>query len=427
METPTMTPIDLLPSETEPTQSSDKLNTGGVAHSSKERDLTPDIQAADISTLNTGNRAFALDLYQAVRSDNGNLFFSPYSISLALAMTYGGARSTTAQQMDDTLHFSLPDEQIHAGFNALNLELANRAEETDVSPGFKLNIANSAWIQYDRPIEQDYLDLLAENYAASLYLTDYASDPDGSRQAINDWVSQETEGKIEDLVPAGAIDIMTRLVLANAIYFNAAWQNTFSQDLTENAPFYLIDGTQVSVPMMTQLGPKSYGYTAGENYKAVELPYSDGQLSMVIMMPNDGDFEVFEANLTTESLAEILGNLRNHQVELKMPKFRIESEFGLSNALQQMGMSAAFDPQSADFSGIDGTKDLFISDVVHKAFVDVDEEGTEAAAATAVIIGVTSMPVTELQLTIDHPFIFLIQDKPTGTILFLGRVLNPES
>jgi serpin B len=328
--------------------------------------------------------------------------------------------------MAETLHFRLPNEQVHAGFNTLDLELTSRNHEGDeMMPGFKLNVANSAWAQYDRPFEQDYLDLLAENYDAGLNLTDFVQDPEGSRQAINGWVSEETEGKIEDLIPPGAIDILTRLVLANAIYFNAAWQNVFEPTLTEDSPFYLLDGSQVKVSMMTHSSIPRLGYVRGDDFQAVELPYNGGELSMVIIVPKESTFRDFEANLTADQLSEILANLRYQQVELHMPKFAFESEFGLADKLKQLGMQNAFNPEAADFSGIDGTQEMVIKDVIHKAFVDVDEEGTEAAAATAVIIGLTSMVETQAQMTVDLPFIFLIQDKPTGTLLFFGRVLDP--
>jgi serpin B len=425
-----MVPTDPPTQETDPTQSSEEAPTAapqsGVAHSAKERSPAPNISLTELENLSAGNSAFAVDLYQSIREGDGNLFFSPYSISLALAMTYGGARGQTAQQMAEVLHFSLPDEQVHAGFNALDLELGSRNNEGDeMMPGFKLNIANSAWAQYDRPFEQDYLDLLAENYGAGLYLTDFSQDPEGSRLAINEWVSEETEEKIEDLIPPGAIDALTRLVLANAIYFNAAWQTVFDANLTEEAPFYLLDGSQINVPMMAHSSATHLGYVRGDGYQAVELPYNGGQLSMVLLVPEADSFADFEANLTTEQLAQILGSLKYQQVEFRMPKFTFESDLGLASTLKQLGMQDAFTPEAADFSGIDGTREMVIKDVIHKAFVDVNEEGTEAAAATAVIIGLTSMVNTEVQMTVDHPFIFLIHDKPTGTILFLGRVLDP--
>jgi serpin B len=269
------------------------------------------------------------------------------------------------------------------------------------------------------------MDLLAENYDAGLFLTDYVTDSEGSRLAINEWVSKKTKGKIEDLIPAGAINTLTRLVLANAIYFNAGWQNTFDEELTEEAAFTLLDGSQKSVEMMATSDSESFGYIAGDDFQAVELPYIGGELSMVILLPDENKFEAFEANLDAVKLFELQKNMEIKQVELQMPKFEFESEFGLVSILSQMGMQAAFDPQVADFSGIDGTRELSISDVIHKAFVSVDEKGTEAAAATAVVFRSTSMPMTDIQLRIDRPFIFLIQDKPTGTILFFGRVLDP--
>jgi len=419
------TETDANPNDVEETTSGD--SESNVAHSAKTRNPNPNIDEIELKELAAGNSAFAMDLYQVLQEGGSeNLFFSPYSISLALAMTYGGARGETAQEMAGTLHFSIPDESVHAGFNALDLELASRNNEGDeMMPGFKLNIANSTWAQYDRPFEQAYLDLLAENYDAGLYLTDYVGNPEGSRLAINEWVSDETEGKIEDLIPEGAINALTRLVLANAIYFNAGWQSTFDEDLTEDTAFTLLDGSQISVSMMSTSDAERFGYAAGEGYQAVELPYNGGQLSMVVLIPEAGEFEAFEASLDPEKLSDLLKDMEIKQVELQMPKFSFESEFGLVGVLRQLGMQAAFDTQVADFSGIDGTKDLSISDVVHKAFVGVDEKGTEAAAATAVVFRLTSMPITDVQLTIDHPFIFLIQDKPTGTILFLGRVLDP--
>jgi serpin B len=426
-EVPTMIPTEAAQADAPETGNSTIPGPESkVAHSAKVRDTNPVLEECQLTALAAGNNAFAADLYQALQNGGSNLFFSPYSISLALAMTYGGARGDTAEEMAETLHLTLPEAGVHNGFNALDLALASRNNEGDeMMPGFKLNVANSAWVQYDRPFEQAYLDLLAESYDAGLYLTDYVKDSEGSRLAINDWVSEETEGKIEDLIPQGAINALTRLVLANAVYFNAGWQNTFDEDLTEEGDFTLLDGSQVTVPMMATSDPQPFGYAAGEDYQAVELPYNGGQLSMVIVVPEVGQFEPFEAGLDSDKLTDLLDALETKQVELKMPKFSFESEFGLVSVLRQLGMGSAFDPQSADSSGIDGSRDLFISDVIHKAFVSVDEEGTEAAAATAVVFRMTSLPVTDVQMTIDSPFIFLIRDKPTGTLLFLGRVIDP--
>jgi serpin B len=407
--------------------SDSKPSASGLAQVAKTRAQNPNIDQDSLQALVSGNCAFGLNLYQILReSGEDNLFFSPYSISLALAMAYSGARGETAQEIAETLHFSLSEGLLHAGFNALDLEITNRDNKEDETiPGFKLNVVNSAWVQYDRPFEQAYLELLAENYGAGLSLTDYAKDPEEARMAINAWVSDETNGKIEELIPAGAINALTRLVLVNAIYFNASWQITFKEDQTAETTFTLADGSQKLVPMMSTVGSERFGYAIGDNYQIVELPYHGGQLSMILILPDEGTFDAFESSLDVDQLAEVLKDIQIKQVELQMPKFSFESEFELVGMLRLLGIQAAFDQQNADFSGIDGTKELSISHVFHKAFVLVDEKGTEAAAASAVLFRLRSIPVTDVQIAIDRPFIFLIQDKPTGTVLFLGRVLDP--
>jgi serpin B len=369
----------------------------------------------------TGNSAFALDLYQALRSQPGNLFYSPYSISLALAMTYAGARGETETEMADVLHFTLPQDQLHAAFNGLDVQLNREVEGEEQS--FQLNIANSIWGQQNFAFQPDFLDTLAVNYGAGLRLVDYAADPEAARQQINAWVEDETQDKIKDLIPAGALDPLTRLVLANAIYFKAAWQNQFEQNNTEDAPFTLLDGSQVDVPTMRQ--SEGMNYAAGDGWQAVELAYEGGRQSMLILLPAEGQFEAFEASLNTARLDDILNAMEWTTVELALPKFSFESEFELNRALAELGMPVAFDAERADFSGMTGESNLYISDVIHKAFVDVNEEGTEAAAATAVIMRLESMPIDPVQMQVDHPFIFMIRDNETGSILFTGRVVNP--
>ncbi|MEN4100873.1 MAG: serpin family protein, partial [Anaerolineaceae bacterium] len=359
--------------------------------------------------------------YQALREQPGNLFYSPYSISLALAMTYAGARGDTAAQMADVLHFELTQEQLHPAFNKLD-ETLNREVEGVEQP-FQLNIANSIWGQRDFEFEADFLDVLAENYGAGLRLVDFAQAAEAARQQINSWVEEQTQDKIKDLIPEGALDSMTRLVLANAIYFKAAWQSQFDAANTQDAPFTLLDGSQVNAPTMRQTG--SMNYAAGDGWQAVELAYEGGRQSMVILLPATGEFEAFEAGLDAARVAEILGAMQFTSVELALPRFSFESEIQLNELLAAMGMPQAFVPDQADFSGMRALRDLYISAVLHKAFVDVNEEGTEAAAATAVIVSVTSLPVDIQQMQIDRPFIFLIRDIETGSILFAGRVLNP--
>ena len=399
---------------------------GDVMQSEKERVTSPDVNKADLATLVDGNSAFAFDLYQALREADGNLFYSPYSISLALAMTYAGARGDTTQQMADTLHFALPQNSLHPAFNSLDLELGRRGEgaEGKDGEGFRLNIVNAIWGQEDYKFLAEFLDLLAENYGAGLRILDFINAPEESRITINNWVSEQTEGRIEDLIPQGLIDALTRLVLTNAIYFNAAWQYPFNEEMTEDKPFYLLDGDEITVPMMKQA--EMFGYVEGDGYQAVELPYDGGELSMVILLPRAGQFEAFEGSLNARQVSAIPGKLERRQVTLSMPRFEFESSFGLKKALTAMGMPAAFS-MSADFSGMTGNRNLFIADVVHKSFVSVDEAGTEAAAATAVVMSLTAVPGNPVEVNIDHPFIFLIRDIETGAILFIGRVVNPNA
>jgi serpin B len=399
---------------------------GELLQSDEPRDTAPGVSAPDLNTLVEGNSTFAFDLYQQLRGTEGNLFYSPYSISLALAMTYGGARSQTEEEMADALCFILPQDKLHPAFNELALELASRGEgaQGKDSEGFRLNIVNALWGQRDYTFLADFLDMLAVNYGAGLRVLDFISAPEESRTTINDWVSDQTEGRIEELIPAGLINPMTRLVLTNAIYFNAAWLYPFEEDMTQDGTFYLIDGSEVTVPMMRQ--QETFGYTEGDGYQAVELPYDGEELSMVILLPATGQFEAFEAALDAEQVDRIIESLEYQKVNLTMPRFEFDSSFSLKDALSALGMPIAF-TEMADFSGMTGNQELFIADVVHKAFVSVDEAGTEAAAATAVAMESMSMPLEPVAVTIDRPFIFLIRDIETGAILFVGRTLDPSA
>ena len=425
-----------------PEAGTDLLGAGSssstVAKSQKQRATAPVVDESELRQLVGGNTGFALALYQVIRESEDNLFYSPYSISVALAMTYAGARGATAEQMADTLHFTLPEKRLHPAFNKLDLELASRAkDEQDKESrgfsvsgqgkngkGFQLNIANAIWGQVDRSFLPEFLNTLAENYGAGMRLVDFRTAWEKARVTINDWVTKETEGKIRDLLPPGTVNALTRLVLTNAIYFNAAWKHPFEEQVTRDGDFHLLEDGKVTVPMMAQT--ENFGYAKGEGYEAVELPYEGHELSMVIMAPEKGEFKGFEQSLDTQRLAGILGNLKSVKVALTMPKFEYESTLGLNETLKKLGMADAFD-ERADFSGMDGTRWLFISDVLHKAFVSVDEEGTEAAAATAVVMALTSARVPKIiELKIDRPFIFVIRDIKTGAVLFVGRVINPS-
>mgnify|MGYP001148779518 CR=1 FL=1 len=400
---------------------------GEAVASDQQRVSVPAVDAGDLDALVDGNSAFALDLYQRLAHEQGgeNLFYSPYSISLALAMTYAGARGETEQQMADTLNYTLPQERLHPAFNALDQILATRGEaaEGKDDEGFRLNIANAIWGQEGYTFLEGFLDTLARNYGAGLRVLDFAGAPERARVTINDWVSEKTEGKIEELIPKGLIGPMTRLVLTNAIYFNAAWAEPFEEQQTGDGTFDLLDGGQAQVPMMHQT--TSFGYAEGEGYQAVELPYDGQELSMVILLPDAGEFETFEASLTDDWLSATLGRLDRRQVALTMPKFEFDSGFSLNDALTAMGMEDAFSG-AADFSGMTGDRDLFISSVIHKAFVSVDEEGTEAAAATAVVMMESAAPSEPVEVTVDRPFVFAIRDIETGALLFFGRVVDPS-
>lgn len=397
-----------------------------IIRSEKQRVTSPDVNEADLETLVTGNSAFAFDLYQTLREEDGNLFYSPYSISLALAMTYAGARGETAQQMADTLHFVLYQDSLHPAFNGLDIELSQRGEgaKGKNGEGFRLNIVNAIWGQDGYQFLSEFLGVLAENYGAGLRTLDFANAPEESRITINNWVSDQTEDRIEDLIPQGLIDALTRLVLTNAIYFNAAWQHPFSEDITEDGPFYLLDGGEVTVPMMRQT--ESFSYAEGDEYQAVELPYDGRELSMVILLPRAGQFEAFEGSIDAQVVDAILKGLESRQVALTLPEFEFESYFHLREILAAMGMPVAFSGD-ADFSGMTGNRELFIAEVIHKTFISVDEAGTEAAAATAVVMKEIAAPLEPIEVTIDHPFIFLIRDIETGTILFVGRIVNPSA
>lgn len=390
-----------------------------VAQSSVQRGTSDGVGGTDLRQLVAGNSAFAFDLYQALREEDGNLFFSPYSVSAALAMTYAGARSETEREMAQTLHFTLPQERLHPAFYALDTQLVRPDEDA-----FKLHIANAIWGQTGYEFLAVFLDVLAQNYGAGLKLLDFESAPEPSRQVINDWVSAQTEERIKNLIPQGGIAPNTTLVLANAIYFDADWMNPFASAKTRDGTFTTLDGGQVVVPLMTLARPKSLRYAQGQGIQAVELPYRGEVMSMVILVPDASEFEAFEIGLEAARVEEILAQLESRQVALTMPKFTYESEFSLARALAEMGMPSAFGP--ADFSGMDGTRNFFISDVFHKAFVAVDEAGTEAAAATAAVMEASALPRVDIELTIDRPFIFIIRDVRTGTVVFVGRVLDPR-
>jgi serpin B len=382
--------------------------------------------APPVAAAAEGNTDFALRLYQQLRPRQGNLFFSPYSISLALAMTYAGARGNTEREMAQALSFRLPQDQLHPAFHALSEELASRAKDRremsrDEGEPFRLHVANSLWGQKGHTFLPAFLDLQQREYGAGMRLVDFAQS-EAARGTINRWVSDETQRKITDLIQRGLIDASTRLVLVNAIYFSASWEGRFETDRTAPGPFTLLDGQQVTVPLMHQYLD---AYAAeGKDWQAVQLPYEGHKLAMVALVPAAGTLPQFEQSLTPDRLQEILSELKFQKVNVTLPRFGYTSSFRLDQALRALGMRNAFG--NADFSGMDGKRDLAISAVVHKAMVKVDEKGTEATAATAVMLYLSASSKPPPDIKADRPFLFLIRDLPTGTILFMGRVVDPR-
>jgi serpin B len=385
------------------------------------------------TVLVDGNTAFALDLYEVLSEDaDGNLFVSPYSISQALAMTYAGADGETATQMADVLHFTLDQSALPAAFQTLNGDLMTRgtadADEEQGYPPRSLQIANGLWGEQTFPFSTPFSDELAEYYGAGLQPADFLNDPDGVRDEINGWVAEHTEDKIQDIVPEGAITEDSRLVLANAIYFYGGWLHTFDAEATEDADFHLLDGTTTSVPFMGQMA--YFSYAEGDEFQVIELPYAGSQLAFTVILPEEGAFDTVESGLDSEALAAAIGEVESRELILTLPTFEFEYAASLADTLKALGMTDAFDANAADFSGMldsPATEPLAIGDVLHKAFISVDEEGTEAAAATAVLMAGAAAPSDPpLEVSIDRPFVFLIRDTETGAILFIGRVMDPS-
>jgi serpin B len=378
----------------------------------------------DVAAVVKGNNEFAFDLYARLRGPGGNLFLSPYSISTALAMTYAGARGRTATQMAKTLHFSLDQARLHPAFAALIREVNGAAQEQRT---YELHVANALWGQKGFPFLPRFLKQIQDNYGAGLKLVDFAKDTEGARRIINAWVEKQTKNKVKELFKPRVLDRLTRLVLANAIYFKGSWQSAFPKKSTVKGDFLLTASKKVRVPLMHQ--EQELKYHDGGTFQMLELPYKDRELAMVVLLPRKTDgLAELEKSLTADRLAAGLARLKTHQVAVTLPSFQVTAEFALKSTLAALGMPDAFNDNAADFSGMDGRKDLVIQAVVHKAFVDVNEEGTEAAAATGVAVGLKCAAplIPRAVFRADHPFVYLIRHNQTGSILFLGRLTNPR-
>ena len=373
----------------------------------------------NLKTVVNGNSDFGFDLYQELKNEKGNLFFSPYSISTALAMTYAGARGQTEKEMAKVLHFSLEQEPLHSLFSKLQLHLNTVQNKGHI----KLSIANSLWAQEGYHFLNTFLDLNKKNYGAGLNFVNFETKTEAARKTINIWVEDKTQQKIKELIKPGMIDSLTTLVLCNAIYFKGDWLSQFDKKRTMDADFYVSSDKPIKVPMMSQ--KSKFRFRDFGDFKAIELPYEGNDLSMIVFLSEEIDgLAELERNLTNDNVKNWIGELsRSYESEIlvNLPKFKTTCEFELADVLAEMGMPHAF--AGADFSGMTGKRDLFISEVIHKAFVDVNEEGTEAAAATAVVM--TKSISKALLFRADHPFVFLIRENKTGSILFIGRIIDP--
>ena len=381
------------------------------------------VEAQTVNDLVAGNTQFALELSKQLSKEPGNQFYSPGSISTALGMAYVGARGETAQQMAKTLHFSGPQENLPAAFAELNKTLNAGA----AAGGYQLSIANRLWGQRGQDFVPAFLATVRDQFDAELAAVDFVQDSEGTRQLINTWVADKTQQKITNLIPAGSLTPLTRLVLTNAVYFKGDWAKPFSKPATQEANFHVTSDKTTRAPQMAQT--TEFGYWAGDGLKLLELNYAKCDLSMVVILPETVDgLPELEAQLSAAKLDQWIKNLRPTKVQVFLPRFKATSEFSLKDVLAKLGMPLAFDPAGADFSGISSGEKFSISAVIHKAYVDVNEEGTEAAAATGVVMVARAAirPQAPPVFRADHPFLFLIRDRQSGSILFLGRMQNPN-
>jgi len=393
----------------------------------------------DISELVYGNNLFAFNLYQKLKeSESSNFFYSPYSISTGMAMVSAGARGATAQQMADTLHFTLPEERLNTAFYQLAAKLDQEGENNLKIPNvssskfFTLNIANALWGAKDYTFRDDYINILKVDYGGELKPIDFANSPESASQEINQWIRDQTQNRIQSLTQPDDFSIDTKLFLANTIYFKAVWKEGFEEKDTRESKFYLVDGSTIKVPMMYQKGAHIYPYFENNEYQAISLPYSGTNVSMVILLPQKGKFQEFEDSLNSQKFNTILEEIQDWNPErnifditLMAPKFKFESAYQLIAPLSELGIKDAFE-SNADFSGLAENGGLQIDQICHKTFISVDEKGTEAAASTGIAVVTGIEDYKPISFIADHPFIFLIRDNKTGTILFIGRVMNPQ-
>lgn len=385
--------------------------------------LLPPYDADECKPLVEANTAFALDLFNQLKTDSSNLFFSPYGVSTTLALTYAGARGQTGKQMCNVLHFTnVQDAPSHFGL------LQRHLIEVGWQKGVELSIANALWIEQSYSFLPAFLSMATGPDEASMNQADFKTGAEAARARINAWVARQTRDKIQNILPPGCIDEDTRMVLANAIYFKGLWDVPFEKTRTANQPFHISPTNQLDVPLMHKTA--IVGYTENSDFQAVAMSYQGG-LDMMVFLPRQFyDCARLESSLTPTFVSTTLLDLHAQEVEIFLPRFKLESTFRLNDVLSRMGMPNAFGTW-ADFSGIDGTTNLYISEIFHRSWCEVTEEGTEAVATTAIDVlagrGMRQPPPPPPPIfRADHPFVFFIRDSQSGSILFLGRLAHPK-
>lgn len=411
-----------LPAQEEDCSGSDVANC--VVASAEARLVAPPVPLTDVEILVHGNTAFAFDLYREVAAEPGNVFFAPFSISESLTMTWAGARGATESQMASALHLALPQGQVHPAFGALKDTITHPKDPGKGSDGgaFHLTFASALFGQVGYPIALPFLDTVAHTYGAVLHVVDFVGAPELARATINDWMGDHSGQWICNFLAPGSITAATRMVLGSAVHFSAAWKTPFQPIDTRFAPFTRRDGSTIQVPTMTATQNLAYG--EGESYSAVQLPYDAGDVAMILLLPPAGGLDALESSLSPERLTSIVAGLEKRSVAIELPVFKVESSIGLAAPLGRLGMQAPFS-DSADFSGMSGAPGLGLDEVVHQTFVDVDEAGTEAAAAVSTVF-TTTAAYLPAAIRFERPYLFLVRDGVTGSVLFLGRVDDPS-
>jgi serpin B len=374
---------------------------------------------SQILTPADASNRFAFEMFSNLSGGKQeNSFFSPYSISSAFSIVYEGAKGTTRDEIQSVFHF-IKDDQIRR-----NSTYTMLSELNGLGQNYTLSSANALWVQNNFPLLKEYTDVVKKYYLANATNLDFKNKAEDSRQTINKWVEDNTNNKIKDLLPVDSINDFTRAVITNAVYFKGFWTTPFNENLTEYANFSITEQHTVKVPMMNTLA--HFNYSSNNDLQVLQMPYKGNKLSMLVLLPKNNDIQSLEQKLSATNLNEWKSKLTPKQVQVSMPKFTLNTKYALVDNFKGMGISSAFNPDVADFSGMDGTKNLYITGIFHQAFVAVDEKGTEAAAATGITIGTTSMPPPPEIFRADHPFVFLIQDDRTGLILFMGKVVDPS-